>query len=224
MGTAVSSKSCAEPLGLWVGTRMPVVPFGPVALLLTGAAAAAGAPRATWAFGACAIALLLVFQFRLWDDLADAPRDRIAHPERVLPRCESTIVFRLAVCAALAVNAAALAFLSGIGSTLGLVALTAGYGVWYSRPSGERTGLAAAHALVVKYPVFAWLLAPGPVDPVRAVLSCATVYLAFSAYELAHDPAHREKPLARMLFRAELAALTVTFVALIVVLAREASP
>ena len=59
--------------------------FIPLALLI---AAAAIVPPASWTSFAIdfAVALLLLAQFRMWDDLADRGRDRIEHPGRVLVR------------------------------------------------------------------------------------------------------------------------------------------
>jgi hypothetical protein len=203
----VSSKSSAEPLALWIGSRMPAARFVPVAVLLTAAAATTGTPSAGWAVAALAIALLLLFQFRLWDDLADAALDRVEHPDRILARSESRTVFRAATWVAFTAAVAAVAALSGLLAAAGLVVLCAIYAGWYAREPAARKGLVGAHIVVLKYAAFVLLLAPRPLDAHRAALACSAIYFASTAYELLHDPANRARRGARTFAAAELAAL-----------------
>jgi SAM-dependent methyltransferase len=64
-------------------------------VLLLWLLAALTSPPATIAAGCAGLLLtaLLVAQFRLWDDLADLARDRIAHPQRVLVQSAATSSF-----------------------------------------------------------------------------------------------------------------------------------
>ena len=75
--------------------RIPARLFVPVIVGITGAGLWAAD---TWALSALAragaVALLLVTQFRLWDDIADADADRAAHPD--LPPPVPAIAFNLA--------------------------------------------------------------------------------------------------------------------------------
>jgi hypothetical protein len=224
MEIAVSSKSYAEPLALWIGSRMPAARFVPVAVLLTAAAATAGTPSASWAVAAFACALLLLFQFRLWDDLADAALDRFEHPERILPRSESPTVFRGAAWVAFTAGLAAVAALSGVGAAAGLVVLCAIYAAWYAREPAARRGLVGAHVVVLKYAAFVLLLAPRPLDPHRAALACSAIYFASSAYELLHDRANRARRGARALAAAELVALACALTVLAATLLNGGSP
>ena len=218
----MSSKSYAEPLALWIGSRMPGMRFAPVALILVLASAAAGRPSVLWAAMAGLVALLLLFQFRLWDDLADAAKDRVQHPDRILPRCESTAVFRAAAWIAFAATFGLLAVLSGAGAVAAFLALCAFYGAWYVQPPHAREGLIGAHIVVLKYPAFVLLLAPRPLDGTRTALACAAIYFAFAAYELIHDPVHRSRAGAPALAAAALVVVGCTAGALTVIVVKGA--
>jgi len=150
------------------------------------------------------LASLLFAQFRIFDDLADRPRDARIHPERVLAR---THTVRPIVIAGLSLAAATLGILllrtavrldsasaarpSAIGAYLALIALLSS---WYSL-RGERT-LVGDHLLLTKYPAFVWIVATSRVtlpppgrEPATAqlVLSMVAAYLAACVYEALHD-------------------------------------
>lgn len=181
--TAVWSALFAEPVGSWIASRMPARLFGTVALLITGGAALGGAPSATWALAAAVTALLLLFQFRLWDDLADAPSDRVRHPERYLPRCASTSPFRTALGVAAASSLIAVFLLGGPAAAAGLALLNLGFAAWYRRAPEARAGVPGTMLLLLKYPAFVLLLAPAPRDPLLLTLACAAVYAAVCLHE-----------------------------------------
>lgn len=183
MEIAVLSASFAEPVGIWIASRMPARLFGAAALLIVGAAALAGTPTAVWTLGAAATVLLLLFQFRLWDDLADAPFDRVRHPERYMPRCASTAPFRAALGAASASSLAAVFLLSGPAPAAGLVLFDLALAAWYRRAPGTRKGIAGTLLLLLKYPVFVLLVAPAPRDPLLLALACAAVYAVVCVHE-----------------------------------------
>ena len=178
------SASFAEPLGIWAASRMRPALFAAAAAVVLAGAAAGGTPSAGWALGAIPAALLLLFQFRLWDDLADAPRDRIEHPERYLPRCASTAVFRAALWTAAVANVAVIALFTGTGAALALLVLNGLFLAWYRLPPKRRTGVPGTLVLLLKYPAFSALLAPTPLDPAALVAGCAGVYLAICCHEL----------------------------------------
>lgn len=205
----MSSKSFAEPLALWFGTRMPAGRFAALTTLVVVAAAMAGTVHVGWVAPACIIALLLIFQFRLWDDLADAPRDRLDHPERVLPRCASDTVFPTAICLSAGINLIAILMLSGVLAGMLLLLLNIVFAAWYRRGISKRIGFAGAHFVLLKYPAFVVLLAPRPVDATSLALACAAVYFALGAYEMIHDPRHRREHAAIRLIAAELAVLVI---------------
>ena len=179
----MSSASFAEPLGIWLAQRMRPGLFGIAAGVVLCGAAAGGSPTPGWLPAACAAALLLLFQFRLWDDLADVSRDRVEHPERFLPNWESTAVFRAAIWLAGAVNLLAIALLSGPLAALALLALNGGFALWYRLSAERRGGLLGSLVVLLKYPVFTALLAPAPLAAIALAFSCAAVYYVFCVYE-----------------------------------------
>jgi hypothetical protein len=177
-------------LTAYIAERLPVRLLLPVAGVLA-LAAGAGGPRSIQALGADgALALVLVVQFRAWDDLADRERDRAGHPGRVLVRTASAGPVALG-CLALACAAFTwIAIRDGAGVSLAvLAALNGGLAVWYAR-RGPRTA-AGDHVLLAKYPVMVLVIAGGRVGahPMRALLAAAAVYLAACVYEAWHDRA-----------------------------------
>ena len=170
--------------------RYPAKLFLPVALALTIAAAASGeyGPQPQWLDFILSLlaALTLVFQFRLWDDIADLPYDRVHHPVRVLSRASSMAPFALNVVLAGAANIGLLAL---IGRPYwGAVLLNLAAFVWYSTvPMDWRRGFAGRHLLLLKYPAFVFLMAPAARVASTLALWMTAVYLGSIVYELAHD-------------------------------------
>ena len=169
--------------------------FIPLALLI---AAAAIVPPAAWTSFAIdsAVALLLLAQFRMWDDLADRDRDRIEHPSRVLVRDrEGTQI--VALCGALAVLNICLAiWRDPSGIAVGVLAvLTAALGVWYL--ARTRRSVAGEQLLLAKYPAMVGIVAGSRVleAPVQILSVAMVLYLIVCVYEAWHDPA---SPLARL--------------------------
>jgi len=100
--------SSLESIGAWRAQRLPLARFVPLAVLI---AWAAGGSTVATARGLALIglALSLIAQCRLWDDLVDRDRDRSAHPERLLAARGPIDVYVNAVIGLGAVNAVALA-------------------------------------------------------------------------------------------------------------------
>ena len=184
--------------------RLPWAMTAIVPLLLAVCAQAGARSNPTTFVVDVLLASLLFAQFRIFDDLADRPRDARIHPERVLSR---THTVRPIVIAGLSLAAATLGILllrtavrldsasaarpSAIGAYLALIALLSS---WYSF-RGERT-LVGDHLLLTKYPAFVWIVATSRVtlpapggEPATAqlVLSMVAVYLAACVYEALHD-------------------------------------
>ncbi len=199
----------------WARERFSIWRFGPLALLLALAASAGvGLPPLERLGRDVLLALLLLLEFRLWDDVADLPRDRAAHPERVLCRAASLAPFRTA---GVGVGVAAALLLAwprpAVAGLVVLAALTAAFLLWYRGPGPARWGPAAgAHVVLLKYPAFVAILRE-PDRPLDAVLglAAAAVYLALCVHELLDDRRLRG---ARPLLAAEAAALAVTLLAL----------
>jgi len=168
--------------------RFPLMLFGPVCLLLTAAAAwSAASVTAPRLATALLLGILLVVQFRLWDDLEDRARDRVAHPARVLVNAADEPFRILLFVLMLAASAVSAQQPSALAATLALNgACWCAYRV--ARPrvtaAGWRFGL-----LLLKYPGFVAVLAMslGDAIPARLAVAAAMSYVCASGYELLHD-------------------------------------
>jgi small-conductance mechanosensitive channel len=135
-------------------------------------------------------ALLLLAQFRAWDDLADRHRDARAHPGRVLVRATSVAPV-VAFCIALAALNLTLALrrdASGVAAVV-LLALIAVLAIWYAVRT-DRTA-AGDHLLLSKYPAMVVVVAGARAlhAPARILGAALALHLAACAYEVWHDPA-----------------------------------
>ena len=158
---------------------LPVIVFLAVPSLLS-----AGASR----LAILLLLLLLVFQFRLWDDLGDVETDRIEFPERVLCRRRSVAPFYWLW---LAVAMGVVVLLWGHRPLLVcyLVTVTAFF-LWYRFLAPHAPPVLRYHVVAVKYPIFVYFAA-GLSSESRGPLVVATmalVYLTFVVYEPLHDP------------------------------------
>ena len=78
----------------YLAERLSPAIFVPAAALIALVSHTAGGHAAdSWLLDLL-LALLLIAQFRLWDDLADREHDRRAHPERVLVRARTSCGIR----------------------------------------------------------------------------------------------------------------------------------
>jgi hypothetical protein len=176
-------------VGPYLSERFTIRLFVPLALVI--AAAASGGAFATTSFALdAAFALLLIAQFRSWDDLADRTRDAVSHPERVVVRATSTAPL-VAFSGGLAILNICLAVQrdpSGIAVSA-LVALIGTLGAWYSWRSGRTA--AGDHLLLGKYPAMVVIVAGERVLNAPAIVFAAAlgIYLAVCVYEVWHDPA-----------------------------------
>jgi hypothetical protein len=146
-------------------------------------------------------ALILVWQYRLWDDLEDLPFDRVHHPDRVLVVTRMRRGFVATVAATLVLVAGILAIVAEPPQALayaGLVAaLAAGYRIMKTAPDHR---LVRAHLVLAKYPVFVFVAAT---EPVRAMPVAIVLYLGLCLFEVLDDPALRGMRAARTLVVAE---------------------
>ena len=162
--------------------------FLPLAVVL--AVAASGGHYDAWPLVRdAALALLLLAQFRLWDDLADRPADALRHPDRVLVKTPSPDPF-VRLCVTLAfINFGVAVGRDPTGISLAALGLLHGVlGGWYLGRS-RRTVL-GDQLLMAKYPGFVLILSGGRLleSPVATAVAAAVVYLAALAYEAWHDP------------------------------------
>jgi 4-hydroxybenzoate polyprenyltransferase len=139
------------------------------------------------------IALLLIAQFRLWDDLADRELDRLTHPDRILVRAERIGPY-VTVCVALAiVNLVASAWRGGWLGVGVLAALDGSFVAWYAGRSSQRTVIGALWGLA-KYSVFVIVMAARSSIFSHLLPAASVIYVVACAYETLHDAS---SPLAR---------------------------
>lgn len=181
--------SSLEALGAWRDTRLPLHRYLPLAALLVWAATLGNAVSMAQVATGFLLALSLIAQFRLWDDLVDRGRDREQRPDRILVRALDTEPFVAAVCLLGLANALACVWLHGVHASLGFALLNVVAACWY-RWHRQR---ALAHTLILhlKYPVFVILIAV-PVPRYDSLsLAAVIVYVAMLAFELLDAPGLR---------------------------------
>jgi hypothetical protein len=161
--------------------------FLPAILLLAAAAWISAGRLAVPAF-AHAIGLITIFvvTFRLWDDLEDCERDRLAHPGRVLPQGPPR-VFVVTLAALVIGNFVVL--VAEPAAVAGLALLDAA-AWWAYRGLRPRVSDAAWRygVLPVKYPAFVLVtsVALGGPSWAAAVVAAVVTYAAACAYEAWH--------------------------------------
>jgi len=104
--------------------------------------------------------LVLVFAFRIWDDIEDRRYDAAHHPDRVLAssnRIAPFVVLAVALAAAGMIPAVLIARLFEQLAIINIAIIV--LIVWYHRRAGDRPSLANAHVVLLKYPLIAFALA-----------------------------------------------------------------
>ena len=190
----------------YISERFPLRVFAPLVMALTVAAFAGGSARGSLNFAVSLIAgAVLVFHFRLCDDLADRRYDQTHHPGRILPRAERLHWFYQLLALS---TLASLALLLLLGHELLVFAgLNAAALFWYAAvPIQWRHSIPGRHVLLLKYPAFVWLIAPQP-HRGEVRLSMIIVYLCCAIYELFHDGGIRTTPAARVVMGLEICLL-----------------
>jgi hypothetical protein len=205
--------SSAKLIYFYWRERYPASVFVAFAIVLAAAGAAAGGSRPTVrdAIKSCILAYTLVLFFRIVDDLADLPSDRLRYPGRVLVRAASrTPIVGLALVIALG-DVLMMMSQPRPGARIAIFATMAlSLGLWYHRRTRLRAGpLAGAHILLLKYPAIS-LLTCASWDGLTLHTTLpwlGAIYLGLCIYEQAHDRAVRESRGARWIFAAELGLL-----------------
>lgn len=187
---------------LWRRERMPVAVFGPVCIALAAAAVVASGTTLSGLSGfsglsglsgpallmACAGAVALVTQFRLWDDLADRDHDRATHPGRAMvqhPRAP----FVVAAVALGVFNVTALAAFGSWASAIALAVLDLAAWLAYRLRRSPRAPAWRFVVLPLKYPAFVFVLAVATGTPAASALVpvAALTYATAGLYEWLHD-------------------------------------
>lgn len=135
----------------------------------------------------------LIMAFRIWDDLEDREHDRVHHPDRIIAKTDSTTQFALLGLVFLSLGIALLFAQQNAVPRIVALGIVAGVtGVWYRvrKPSTRRTpGL---YLVLIKYPVFTYAAAPGPLPSLtgmwpRGFVILAAIYVAICIYETFDD-------------------------------------
>jgi hypothetical protein len=190
----------------YITERFPLRLFALLVVGLTVASFAGGRATASLNFTVSLIAgTVLVFHFRLCDDLADRRYDQTHSPGRVLSRAERLHWFYQLLALS---TLACLALLLILGhKPLVFAGLNAAALIWYAAvPIQWRQSIPGRHVLLLKYPIFVWLIAPQP-HRGEIRLSMTIVYLCCAIYELFHDGGMRAKRAARMVMALEICLL-----------------
>lgn len=191
-------------LAAYLAERLTPRLYLPLAMIIAVAASGgtpSGGTVSGWSESAARLgidatfALLLLAQFRTWDDLADRHRDAMTHPQRVLVRATATALAPIVTCCALlaAVNLALALRRDASGvAAVALLTLMAALGAWYAlRDAYGRRSIAGDHLLLSKYPAMVIIVAGGRLlqAPARILGAALALHLVACAYEVWHDPA-----------------------------------
>lgn len=133
-----------------------------------------------------ALVLLLIAQFRLWDDVADIETDRLEHPHRVLSRSahlDRFVVFGLLLATA---NLWLSAWIAGAAGMVILILLDAAMATWYALRPRHRTALGDL-VVLAKYPTFVLIVAGSSVLPEAHLPAALGVYAGACVFEIWHD-------------------------------------
>ena len=180
-----------DMIAAYLGERFKAAIFGPAAVVHTAAAlwAAGTSVGAAPVARTLGLAVILLLQFRLWDDLEDRERDRRLHPGRVLAR-DNPAPFRWACGLLAAANIVLLVIAGSRDAVLGLACLDLFFWISYG-PLRQRIPdrIWRFQILLLKYPAFVGVLASALGTPIRMRLftAAAAVYLCACAYEALHD-------------------------------------
>ena len=167
--------------------RLTIQRLGPPALVIVGASQLAAQSWRSVVADAF-LAIVLLAQFRIWDDVADRERDAITHPERVTVRA-TTLVPLVVASALMGLGGFAIVVLrsSSPATANALAGLNLMMALWYWG-RGARS-LLGDHVLLAKYPMFVLII----VLSRRATLTpplwlaMSATFLAACVYEAAHD-------------------------------------
>jgi 4-hydroxybenzoate polyprenyltransferase len=213
METGDLSSSLSRDLLAYLRTRFPVWLAVLLPLVLVLAALRERVVRPAESAVALLIALLLVVELRLWDDLCDVESDRHAHADRVLCRSPSLRRFWGLFLLLMAVNFALAALWRGWWSVAMLLGLHVLLAVWYGWRGQAHLGpVVNYHVVLLKYPMIVLMLgAVTAADIVRTplVLSALMVYLGMCIYEVAHDVRLRQLRSAQICLAVECLLLAV---------------
>ena len=210
----------SKALGSYLYTRFPAMRYIPLAVFLATAGLAASPPAQIWHWVlAATLALTLILQFRLWDDIADRDHDRETHPTRVLCHTRDMKPFLIAAAALFVLNGTFLAWHPGHSPKLIAYLVFCTYLLaWYRlRPIATNARLLNSQLVLLKYPVIGWLIGvPAADTDLALLLSCLfSVYLIFIIFEILDDHSLRQLPGAMFSLAASFGLLVFVWVLIV---------
>jgi len=155
------------------------------------------------------VAYLIVLALRVWDDLEDRGHDALAHPDRVtvLPEAAAPLHYLSVVSGGVAIGLVAIG-VEPLNRLLICAILGGALAVWYRRRAWiSPSPVSAAHIVLAKYPVIAYLAAPGTLRGSSGLALAApvfiAVYLLLCIHEALDDPELFRSRVGRRVFVAE---------------------
>ena len=135
------------------------------------------------------VAYLIVLTLRVWDDLEDRGHDALAHPDRITVRPEAAVPLRYL---SLVSGGGAVALVAIGAEPLNRLLICAVLGValaaWYrGRVSLSHSRVFAAHVVLSKYPVIAYLAAPQALRGSSGLTLAAPVFIAMYLLLCIHE-------------------------------------
>ncbi len=177
--------------------RYPARRFVALALFVSGSGfLAVPSPQrgnAADAFGSvirgALVAYLIVLALRVWDDLEDRSLDAFAHPDRITVRPEATTPLRYL---SLVSGGIAIALVAIGAEPMNRLLICAVLGIalaaWYRlRASLSPSRVFAAHVVLAKYPVIAYLAAPEALRRSSGLALAAPVFIAMYLLLCIHE-------------------------------------
>ncbi len=177
-------------IGLYRRERFPLRLYLPLSCFLTSALMAVEPPGVSGWFrvGAVPLFLVLLFPFRLLEDLYSIEEDRRKDPGRVLCRTEELRAFRIVLVLAVLAPLGLLSFFHSLWQGVLYASLFWALHVWHVLASGIRSRWANGLLPLAKYPLLVLLVMSGPLLDWRSGAVMVLVFAAFVCYELLHDP------------------------------------
>jgi hypothetical protein len=177
-----------KTLVAYVAQRFPLTVFAPAVLAIAaGAVWSVESPTTASIVRALALTVVLVAQFRLWDDMEDADRDRVTHPERVLVHAPAGPFRALH---AVLIAGVALISVTRPMALAAVLSLEASFLLAYrARRRYIPDGVWRRGVLLMKYPAFlvTVCLTAAPVVPTRLAAAAAAAYICAFGYEIWHQ-------------------------------------
>lgn len=173
-------------------TRLPLRYYIPLSLFLTNAAFIQfpNLDVMVWCIS-IVFSFILVFQFRLWDDLSDLSLDRIDHPDRTLSKSNNIFSFYVLVFVLSMSNLCMLFWYNfDLSKLLGYLGLCLILMAWYKwRPTSTKSNLLNSIVVLAKYPSIVWIVSYNVEISNNSILipSLLSVYFIFLIYEITHD-------------------------------------